>query len=212
MVSTHSTLHLYINRLTSALSLIDQERVCELRSAIESRLDGTSSIYILGNGGSAANAHHITGDYTKTFALKRQHLHIECLSDNNCYLTAASNDLDFSEIYEVLVGSRIRSNDLLILLSGSGNSMNLVKAARAACRLNVIVSSITAFSGGALKDLSNIPIHVPIDDMEVAEDIQMIIMHHIKQDLCRTIDFLKKEEPDVFMNKYYKRVDEGLVS
>lgn len=202
----------YVKRLGDALSVVNQKSLSELTSALESRLDGSSSVFILGNGGSAANAHHITGDYIKTFALKHQRLRIECLSDNNCYLTAASNDLDFSEIYEVLIGTRIRPNDLLIFLSGSGNSINLVKAARAASRSDILISSITGYDGGALKDLSTISVHVPVYDMEVAEDIQLILMHHVKQELCQAIDSRNTPCKDLYMAKYYKRISEGLVS
>ena len=96
----------YIERLQCALSVIPEDQVLKLRDAFEERLSGGSSIYILGNGGSAANAHHITGDYTKTFALKRKQLRIECLSDNNCYITAAANDLDFSKYMKFLLAQK----------------------------------------------------------------------------------------------------------
>ena len=202
----------YVHRLIEVIPAIEEETINRLSTEILKRIDGSGSVFILGNGGSAANAHHITGDYTKTFALKGQHLRIECLSDNNCYLTAASNDLDFSEVYEVLVGTRIQAQDLLILLSGSGNSMNLVKAARAALKKDITLASITAYSGGALKQLSHISIHVPIDDMEIAEDFQMIIMHHIKQKLCAIIDESPTPRLQLQMPKYSKRITEGLVS
>jgi D-sedoheptulose 7-phosphate isomerase len=202
----------YGKNISLAFSLIDEEPINLLTAEFEKRINGNGSVYILGNGGSAANAHHITGDYMKTFALKRQRLRIECLSDNNCYITAASNDLDFSEIYEVLVGTRIQREDLLVLLSGSGNSMNLVKAARAARSKKVTVASITAFSGGALHNLSQISIHVPIADMEIAEDFQMIIMHHVKQRLCHFVDSLAPSDSELQMPKYAKRISEGLVS
>lgn len=212
MTPSSGNLALYIDRLIKALSMVDADEVERLKSQIASRMSGESGIFVIGNGGSAANAHHITGDYTKTFALKKQKLRIECLSDNNCYLTAASNDLDFSEIYEVLVGSRIRSKDLVIFLSGSGNSMNLVKAARAAEKNGVTVASITAYSGGAIKEISQIKVHAAIDDMEIAEDIQMIIMHHIKQSLCERLDESGLAAEQLVMAKYNKRICEGLVS
>lgn len=212
MNSSKKSLRDYMKTLSEAFPLIDESQVNRLMSEIYQRLDGQGSIFILGNGGSAANAHHVTGDYTKTFALKKQRLRIECLSDNNCYITAASNDIDFSEIYEVLIGTKILPGDLIILLSGSGNSMNLVKAARAAIRNNVVVASIVAYSGGALLNLSSIPIHIPVADMEIAEDFQMIIMHHIKQALCAMLDDNQPDRHQILTPKYSKRIADGLVS
>ena len=202
----------YISILFDSLPLIDESQIELLISEIYQRLDGQHSVFLLGNGGSAANAHHVTGDYTKTFALKRQCLRIECLSDNNCFITAAANDIDFSEVYEILIGTKILPGDLMIFLSGSGNSMNLVKAARAAISQDVTVASIIAFSGGALKDLSSIAIHVPVADMEVAEDVQMIIMHHIKQTICAMLDDIPTDRQHILTPKYSKRIAEGLVS
>jgi len=202
----------YISILFSSLPLVDESQIERLTSAICQRLDGQHSVFLLGNGGSAANAHHVTGDYTKTFALKRQRLRIECLSDNNCFITAAANDIDFSEVYEILIGTKILPGDLMIFLSGSGNSMNLVKAARAAISKGITVASIVAFNGGALKDLSSIAIHVPVADMEIAEDVQMIILHHIKQTICAILDDTPSDMQHILTPKYAKRIAEGLVS
>lgn len=212
MIPPKKSLSDYMKILADSFPLIDESQVNRLMSEIYQRLDGQGSVFILGNGGSAANAHHVTGDYTKTFALKGQRLRIECLSDNNCYITAASNDIDFSEIYEVLIGTKVQPGDLVILFSGSGNSMNLVKAARAAIPMDVVVACIVSYSGGALLNLCSIPIHVPVADMEIAEDFQMIIMHHIKQALCGILESSKPVRPQISMPKYSKRIADGLVS
>ena len=128
----NSLFHNYIDTLYKALKTVDVSKLQEIKSEILKRIDGDGEIHLIGNGGSSANAHHIVGDYMKTFAFIRKNLRITCLSDNSCYLTAAANDLDYSQIYEILVNSRIHKSDLLIVLSGSGNSLNLVKAIRAA--------------------------------------------------------------------------------
>ena len=161
----------------------------------------------MGNGGSAANAQHIVGDYSKTFALLGKAINIISLSENSCYVTALSNDLDFSEIFEVLVKTRVRSNDLIIFLSGSGNSMNLVKAARYGLKKKFKMAAILGYKGGALKDLVNIPIHVEVNDMEIAEDVQMAIFHYIKQQI-----YCKFSEEIDSNNKYNKRINEDLIA
>ena len=87
-------------------------------------------------------------------------ININSLSDNSCYITALSNDLDYSEVYEILINTRVRVNDLVIFLSGSGNSMNLIKAARSAIKSNIKTAAIVGFTGGALKKLVDIPIRI----------------------------------------------------
>ena len=79
-------------------------------------MDGDGEIIVIGNGGSSANAHHIVGDYTKTFALYNKQLRISSPADNGCYLSAVSNDLDFSEAYEILVNSRINKRSTYIFI------------------------------------------------------------------------------------------------
>ena len=162
---------------------------------------------MVGNGGSAANANHIAGDYTKTFSTLGHCININSLADNSCYITAISNDIDYSEVYEILINTRVRRGDLLIFLSGSGNSMNLVKAARNTKKNDIRTSSIVGYNGGALKELVDIPIHIKINDMEIAEDFQMVTFHHIKQQLYSK---LKKNKDS--NNKYNKRINEDLIA
>ena len=199
----------YISRLNKALLTIDQAQINKVHDEIVRRINTKNCIYVFGNGGSQANAHHIVGDYTKTFSLAGLKLKISCLADNICYLTAASNDISYQEAYSMLLGTIIEQDDLLIYLSGSGNSLNLVKCARKASQNNISQVAVTAFNGGALKDIVDIPIYVKINDMEIAEDIQLIIFHHIKQKLANTFS---KEFKNSLIPKYDKRTKEDLVS
>ena len=199
----------YTNRLVKALDSVDQLKLDNLHDQIVKRIDSNNSIYVFGNGGSQANAHHIVGDYTKTFSLAGLKLKISCLADNICYLTAASNDISYQEAYSILLGTVIEPGDLLIYLSGSGNSLNLVKCARKASNYDICQIAITSFNGGALKDIVDIPIHVKVYDMEIAEDIQLMIFHYVKQKLTKT--FSKHFESNQ-MPKYEKRTREDLVS
>ncbi len=199
----------YSKRLSNALKTVDQVQIDQIHDEIVKRINTKNSIYIFGNGGSQANAHHIVGDYIKTFSLAGLKLKISCLADNICYLTAASNDISYQEAYSILLGTVIDSDDLLIYLSGSGNSLNLVKCARNASSKHIYQVSITSFNGGALKDIVDIPLHVKVQDMEIAEDCQLAIFHYIKQKLMNT--FSEKFE-DSYMPKYNKRTREDLVS
>ncbi len=204
----NETISDYAERLYKALKSIDQSNINLLVNEISKRLDGSSTIYILGNGGSQANANHVVGDYMKSFALAGYKLKINSISDNTCYLTAASNDLDYSEVYSLLVGKLILPNDLIIYLSGSGNSINLVKCAQKANLLKIKQASITSFSGGRLSQIVQIPIHVKVEDMEIAEDAQMSIFHNIKQTLCRN----NNKNTNLVSKKYEKRIMDDVVS
>ena len=98
----------YGNHLSEALNSIDEDLVCALKDEIRQRFDSPHNIYLIGNGGSAANANHIVGDYSKTFAMLGKCLNINCLADNSCYITAVSNDLDYSEVFELQINAKCK--------------------------------------------------------------------------------------------------------
>ena len=199
----------YANRVSLALRNVRQEEVDILFNKIDGIIGSNNNIFLLGNGGSQANAHHIAGDFMKTFSLASLKLKISCLADNVCHLTSASNDLSFEDAYAILIDNIICKGDLIIYLSGSGNSLNLVKCARKAHSKGIEQASITGFNGGALKDIVKYPIHVECNDMEVSEDIQLSIFHYIKQRLIEKYNNLFSE---IDLSKYKKRTMEDLIS
>ena len=199
----------YAKELKRALDLVDQEQIDKFFNVFDSYFGSDSNIYLLGNGGSQANAHHISGDFIKTFSLAGLRLKISCLADNVCHLTAASNDLSYDDAYAMLVDSLIDKKDLLIYLSGSGNSLNLVKCARKAKLRNIKQASLTGFNGGALNEIVDYPIHIKFDDMEICEDIQLSIFHYIKQ---RLMYKYSENFENLDLPKYQKRTLEDLIS
>tara|TARA_Y100001968_G_C19429824_1_gene756356 strand:- start:1514 stop:2131 length:618 start_codon:yes stop_codon:yes gene_type:complete len=201
----------YTDSLVKAFNTISEENIDQLYEEIINRIDGSSLVHVIGNGGSAANSSHIVGDYNKTFSLLNIKLKFVNNLDNICYLTALANDIDFTEVYSSLVGTHINSNDLIVFLSGSGNSLNLIKCANKAARFGIKLSSITGYNGGKLKDIVDIPIHIDYPDMEIAEDCQLIIFHYLKQKL---VNQLSKKDPyaSAVMTKYSKRVIEDLIA
>ena len=199
----------YAIKINRALQLVEQNKVDKLFDQIDSLLGSNSNIYLLGNGGSQANAHHIAGDFTKTFSMAGLKMKISCLADNVCHLTAAANDISFEDAYSMLVNNLIDENDFIIYLSGSGNSLNLVKCARKASAHGIKQAAIIGFKGGALKKIVDYPIHVDFDDMEIAEDIQLSIFHYIKQ---RLMQKYIENFNELDMSKYRKRTCEDLIS
>ncbi len=201
----------YSDRLIHVLKEVKQDNLNLLQGEIQKRISNSKSIHILGNGGSAANASHIVGDYTKSFMMLNRKLSIHSWSDSACYTTATANDIDFTEIYSSLVNTFILPGDLIIYLSGSGNSLNLVKCARKAYDLDIFQSAILGYNGGALKELVDLSIHLDINDMEIAEDMQLIIFHYLKQNLTELIKSEFKNQDNV-SNKYNKRVNENIIA
>ena len=199
----------YAQGLKSALDLVSQNQVDKLFHVLDSYVGSDSNIFLLGNGGSQANAHHISGDFLKTFSLAGLKLKISCLADNVCHLTAASNDLSYEDAYAMLIDNMICEKDLLIYLSGSGNSLNLVKCARKAKSREIKQSAITGFNGGALDNIVDYPVNIKFNDMEISEDIQLSIFHYLKQRfILKYSDNFKSIE----LPKYQKRTNEDLIS
>jgi len=199
----------YAQGLKSALDLVSQNQVDKLFHVLDSYVGSDSNIFLLGNGGSQANAHHISGDFLKTFSLAGLKLKISCLADNVCHLTAASNDLSYEDAYAMLIDNIICEKDLLIYLSGSGNSLNLVKCARKAKSREIKQSAITGFNGGALDNIVDYPVNIKFNDMEISEDIQLSIFHYLKQRfILKYSDNFKSIE----LPKYQKRTNEDLIS
>ena len=202
-----SSIKEYVNQFALSFNSINEDKLEELKEEIRIRLYNSKQIFIIGNGGSAANANHIAGDYLKTFSLAGMNLKINSLSESVAYLTAASNDVDFSEVYEILINTRICKGDLLIFLSGSGNSMNLIKPARIAKKFGIVTAAIVGYMGGGLKEIVNIPIHIDVQDMEMSEDAQMTIFHFLKQSLFH--DLIKENDNP---SKYKKRTNEDQIA
>ena len=196
----------YSQSLLNSFQHIDEDQILLFKDELLKRIDGHGEIHLVGNGGSNANATHMVGDFKKSLALIGCKAKLNSLGENLCYLTAVSNDLDFSEAYEILVDTSVFQDDLIVFLSGSGNSMNLVKTALKAKKRGIKTAAILGYIGGALKNIVDIPIHIPVKDMEMSEDSQLIILHFIKQVLLDEISIENKN-----MSKYYKRINEDLI-
>jgi len=145
------------------------------------------NIFVCGNGGSAANAIHIANDFLLCLGNKnKKGVKIEALSSNSSVLTCLANDLSYEKIFSEQIKIKGSSGDLLVLLSGSGNSKNLISAIKEAKKKNIKTLSILGFSGGKCKKLSDISIHYPTQDMQVSEDLQMITFNICMQKLNNT--------------------------
>jgi D-sedoheptulose 7-phosphate isomerase len=178
----------YFARVTDTLNRIDTFAVSSLVELLLKAREEDAGVFIFGNGGSGATASHVTGDFLKgiSYGLDRR-FRVQCLNDNIAGMMAISNDLTYDEIFIEQLKVFLRKGDVVIGISGSGNSANVVKALEFARTRGAHTVAFCGYKGGKIKDIAEQVIHVPIHDMEITEDIHIIIFHAIKQSLMKTL-------------------------
>jgi len=175
----------YRQAFNAALGLEAMDVVPKLGEALRQAWRDGRTIYLCGNGGSAGNANHLANDFlygagvTNGVGLK-----VESLSANPAVLTCLANDIGYENVYAEQLRVKAEAGDVLIVLSGSGNSANVVKALEMGAAKGMTTFAILGYSGGKCKALAQHPIHFPVDDMQIAEDLQMVIGHICMQWLC----------------------------
>jgi D-sedoheptulose 7-phosphate isomerase len=182
----HDDVTSYLARLKAALDLLDTGAIARLAALLADALDTGRDVFIFGNGGSAANASHITVDLAKGASYGgARRLRWHCLCDNVPVLTAYANDVGYDAVFVEPLRNLLRPGDLVIAMSGSGNSRNVIRAVEYAREVGATVVGITGYSGGALRGLSDLSLHLPVDDMQLAEDVQLVIGHIAMRALAR---------------------------
>ena len=175
----------YLQRLLSAASSPAMDKVEILQEALRSTWLTGNSIFLCGNGGSAGNAIHLANDFLYGAGMGNgKGLRVEALTANPAVLTWLANDLGYDEIFSEQLRVKGNPGDILIVFSGSGNSANVVKALETGNALGMKTFAVLGYTGGKCKALAQVPIHFEIDDMQVAEDLQLIIGHMCMQWLC----------------------------
>jgi D-sedoheptulose 7-phosphate isomerase len=175
----------YCQRLSDVLNSGQMEGVAYLANELRDAWRDQRSIYFCGNGGSAGNAIHLANDFIYGAGVNfGKGLRVEALSSNPAVLTCLANDIGYEKIFSEQIRVKGRPGDILIALSGSGNSPNIINALEVANSLGLKTFAILGFDGGKSKELAQFPIHFPITDMQVAEDLQLIVGHICMQWLC----------------------------
>lgn len=175
----------YFQRLSAALSEFDEPNLQILSDELSRVWQEGRSVWICGNGGSAANAIHWANDFLYPVAKKSQRgLKFHALSANSSVLTCLGNDISYDQIFARQLATYANEGDMLIVLSGSGNSPNILEALKTASRLAVTSFAIVGFDGGEAKKIANFSIHIKQNDMQIAEDIQMAICHCLLKKLA----------------------------
>lgn len=173
----------YTASLTRVLGELDLGAVQELSDRIWHLWRNGGRLFLCGNGGSAANAAHLANDLIYGVAPRQEAVPVECLNANASILTCLGNDEGYENIFALQLRTLARSGDGLIVFSGSGNSPNILRAIEEARRIGMWTSGMLGFSGGAALKQVDLAVHFRIDDMEIAEDLQMVVGHMIKRHL-----------------------------
>lgn len=168
----------YLEVEIEILRKISVEQLNTVLNVLEDAYENQKYIYIFGNGGSAATASHYTNDFNKGISeYTKKKFRFICLNDNLPTITAIANDLTYDQIFDFQLCGRLHPGDVVIGISGSGNSKNIVRAIEYANQVGATTIGITGYSGGAVKQISQISLHVPVSNMQIAEDIHMIFDH-----------------------------------
>lgn len=156
---------------------------CNIKKAVEvikTTLEKDGRIYVFGNGGSAATASHFKNDLEKYGCMyAKKILQVECLNDNVPLITALANDLSYSDIFQYQLFSKINSNDIVIAISTSGNSSNVIKAVAYAKSHGASIIGMTGGTGGTLREFADISLHTSILGADNIEDVHSVMCHTI---------------------------------
>jgi D-sedoheptulose 7-phosphate isomerase len=168
----------YATAFAGILNSFDWQPVTELGHALAGAWADGRHVYLCGNGGSAANAIHIANDFI--FGIGRDiggGMRVTALPANSAILTCLGNDVAYEAIFSQQLAVLASPGDILIALSGSGNSPSILRALEQGNAMGMRTYAILGFSGGKAKSLAGNPIHFPVEDMQIAEDLQMVVGH-----------------------------------
>ena len=172
----------YSKKLQQVLESSDWTPIEELADDIQKCWNEGRRVFLCGNGGSAGNAIHLANDFIYGIAKKTGGgSKGMSLSDNSAVITCLANDVGYDHIFSEQLAVQAEEKDLLIVLSGSGNSSNIIHAVEQAKKMHVKSFAILGYNGGICRGIVDVPIHFPINDMQIAEDLQIIVGHMLMQ-------------------------------
>jgi|TARA_B110001452_G_C15043737_1_gene364498 D-sedoheptulose 7-phosphate isomerase len=172
----------YLNVSNEVIKKIDMKILIKIANLLENKIKSNKNIFVCGNGGSAAIANHYVADYLKLLRtntkLKPKFI---SLVSNLELITAISNDINYDKIFSYQIESLANNNDLLIMISSSGNSKNLINALKIAKNKKMKIISFVGFNGGLIHKKSDLSLLSEVNNYGISEDIAHILMHIIIQ-------------------------------
>ena len=168
----------YINKEIETLKNLNIDKIDEVIDILDNALKTNKKIYVFGNGGSGSTASHITSDFNKAIFKKiDKRFNFICLNDNIPLMLAISNDVSYEDIFVYQLKGHLNKDDIIIGISGSGNSKNIIKACMYAKEIGSTIIGFTGYNGGKLKEIANYSLDSNINDMQISEDIHLMFEH-----------------------------------
>jgi D-sedoheptulose 7-phosphate isomerase len=178
----------YLKKLQNTISTIDRNEINQVLNVLTEAYHYGSYIYTMGNGGSASTASHFVCDFIKGISYqKEKKFKTISLNDNVATMMAIANDISYDEIFREQLKNFLQEKDIVIGISGSGNSPNVINAIEYANDNDAITIGLSGYDGGKLKKLAQYSIHVNINDMQITEDIHMVMDHLIMKVLKKSL-------------------------
>ena len=165
---------------SEAVNLIDEKKIYQASDLIKKSLSENNTVFWCGNGGSASQANHLSAELIGgMYKDKKSPFKSVCLNVDTAFITAWSNDDSFDNIFSRQLESLAQSGDILIALSTSGNSKNIINAVQYCSENDIKIISLTGFDGGLLKDYSDININISINNTQRIQEMHILIGHII---------------------------------
>lgn len=178
----------YINLEIETLKKLDINAINEAMNLIHDTYEKEGTIYVFGNGGSSATASHYQNDFNKGISeYVEKKFRFLCLNDNIPTVMAIANDIGFEEIFRFQLKNKLKKDDIILAISGSGNSKNVLNAVEYAKECGNKIIGMTGYNGGKLSQLSDVSLNAPVMSMQVTEDIHMIYDHLIMSIFYKTM-------------------------
>ena len=168
----------YLEHEIDTLKALDVNEINAALNLLLETFENGNTVFVFGNGGSSATASHFQNDFNKGVSEHTEKkFNFQCLNDNVATVMAVANDIGFEEVFRFQLIGHMRPGDVVLAISGSGNSKNVLNAVEYAKKQGAKVIGLTGFGGGKLKELSDVSLHVPVNSMQITEDIHMVFDH-----------------------------------
>ncbi len=185
----------YVDRLKAELDKVDQAEMQLMADLIYEAWENGKFVYIFGNGGSGTTATHMSEDLGKSTLHEKdlkdeskKRLKVMSLTDNLGWILALGNDVGYDQIFVQQLMNYGSAGDVVIAISGSGNSPNVLRAVEWANKHGLKTFGLTGFGGGKLRGLAQAGLHVPLDDMGMVESIHLALYHWVLNDVFARIN------------------------
>jgi D-sedoheptulose 7-phosphate isomerase len=181
----------YVDYFNASIETINPTQIKNIIEIIYDAYVGDKTIFLIGNGGSASNASHFAQDLSKGTIVnntKTKRIKALSLTDNVAFITAVGNDDGYESIFVQQLITYAKPKDVLIAISGSGNSPNIIKAVNWANGNNLNTIGVTGFDGGDLIKISKNKLHVPLNDMCTVESLHSFLFHYIAIEIRNKIN------------------------